>query len=114
MLICAVWGILAHFGRLPNDGRYYSTLVLAELLVVAQALLGVLLLLQGRMPRDPLHLAYGGLAAMVLPTVYGFANRRGWSTALASGLATLFIFGLSIRAFTTTFSGFAALFANPR
>ena len=43
-LICGVWGILAHFGRLPADGRYYSTLVLAELLIVAQALLGLILL----------------------------------------------------------------------
>jgi len=114
MLICGVWGVLAHFGRLPNDGRYYSTLVLAELLVIVQLLLGVLLLIEGRLPRDILHIAYGGLAAMVLPAAYGFANRRGWSTALASGLATLFIFGLAIRAFTTAGAGFVALFANPR
>jgi heme A synthase len=113
-LICGVWGLLAHFGRLPSDGRYYSTLVLAELLVIAQALLGVILLVSGGWPRDPIHFLYGGLAALVLPVVYGTANRRGWSTALACGLASLFIFGLSIRAFTTTFVGFAGLFGAPR
>ena len=39
MLICGLWGTLAHFGRLPADSRYYSTLVLAELIVVVQACL---------------------------------------------------------------------------
>jgi hypothetical protein len=114
MLICGVWGILAHFGRLPADGRYYSTLVLAELLIVAQALLGLILLISGRLPTDQIHFLYGGLAVLVLPAVHGFATRRGWSNALACGLACLFIFGLSIRAFTTTAVGFAGLFANPR
>jgi hypothetical protein len=107
--------VLAHFGRLPNDGRYYSTLVLAELLVVAQALLGVILLVSGATAtlRDPIHVLYGGLSVILLPTVYGMATRRGWSTALACGLVTLFMFGLGVRAFTTTYVGFAGLFANP-
>ena len=113
-LICGVWGVLAHFRRLPADGRYYSTLVLAELLIVAQALLGLVLLLSGRMPRDPMHFLYGALAALILPVVYGYATRRGWSAPLVCGIATLFIFGLAIRAFTTTIVGFAGLFANPR
>jgi hypothetical protein len=114
MLICGVWGLLAHVGRLPADGRYYSTLVLAELLLLAQALLGLILLGSGRMPADQIHFLYGGLAVLVLPAVHGFATRRGWSTALATGLAALFIFGLAIRAFTTTAAGFVGLFANPR
>ncbi|HEY3109961.1 MAG TPA: hypothetical protein VGL23_14460 [Chloroflexota bacterium] len=114
MLICAVWGILAHVGRLPSDGRYRSTLVLAELLLLAQALIGLILLGSGRLPSDQIHFLYGGLAVLILPAVHGFATRRGWSTALASGLAALFIFGLAIRAFTTTAVGFAGLFANPR
>ena len=113
-LICGVWGVLAHVGRLPSDGRYYSTLVLAELLLLAQALLGLILLGSGRLPADQIHLLYGGLSVLVLPGVYGFATRRGWSAPLACGLATLFIFGLAIRAFTTTAVGFAGLFANPR
>jgi hypothetical protein len=113
-LICGVWGVLASLRLLPADGRYYSTLVLAELLIVAQTLLGVLLLIEGRMPRDPIHILYGALAAVVLPAVHGFAVRRGWNTALACGLATLFIFGLSVRAFTTTAIGFAGLFGGPR
>jgi len=114
MLICGVWGILAHLGRLPADGRYYSTLVLAELLLLAQALIGLILLGFGRLPTDQIHFLYGGLAVLVLPAVHGFATRRGWPTSLADGLAALFIFGLAIRAFTTTAVGFAGLFANPR
>ena len=113
-LICGLWGLGAHFGRLPADGRYYSTLVLAELLIVAQALLGLVLLASGRMPLDPIHFLSGGLAVLVLPSVYGTAIRRGWSAPLACGLATLFIFGLSVRAFTTTAVGIAGLLANPR
>ena len=114
MLICGVWGVLAHVGRLPSDGRYYSTLVLAELLLIAQALIGLILLGSGRLPTDQIHFLYGGLAVLVLPAVHGFATRRGWSTSLATGLAALFIFGLAIRAFTTTAVGFAGLLANPR
>src|SRR5919197_3228032 len=105
-LICGVWGILAHLGRLPGDGRYYSTLVLAELLIVAQALIGLILLISGLQPADQIHFLYGGLAVLVLPAVHGFATRRGWSTALSTGLAALYIFGLAIRAFTTTAVGF--------
>ena len=111
MLICGVWGVLAHFGWLPSDGRYYSTLVLAELLLIAQAALGVILLVDGRFPRDGIHILYGALSAMVLPTVHSFATRRGWNPALPTGLASLFIFGLAIRAFTTTIVGFAGLFS---
>jgi hypothetical protein len=115
MLICGVWGVLAHFGRLPADGRYYSTLVLAELLVVVQALLGIVLLLLGRAPIDTMHILYGGLAAVVLPVAYSYAVRQRWSAPLVCGLATLFIFGLAIRAFTTTVVGFGGLFgAIPR
>lgn len=114
-LICGIWGILAHAKRLPDDGRYYSTLVLAELLILTQAALGVVLIVLGRMPalRDPIHVLYGLLAALLLPAVYGIATRRGWSAPLALGLTALFIFGLSIRAFTTTYVGFAGLLANP-
>jgi hypothetical protein len=114
LLICGVWGILAHFGRLPSDGRYYSTLVLAQLLLVAQTLLGVILLVSGRMPRDPIHFLYGILAAIVLPAVHGYATRRGWSSPLAYGLASTFIFGLAVRSFTTTAVGFAGLLGGPR
>lgn len=109
LLICGLWGVLAHFGRAPADGRYYSTLVLAELLLVAQALLGIGLVLLGRMPPDVMHLAYGGLAAMVLPVAYNQAIQRGWSPALTCGLASLFIWGLAIRAFTTSGVGMAGL-----
>jgi hypothetical protein len=115
MLIVGLWGVLAHFGKLPADGRYYSTLVLAELLAVVQAALGVVLLLLGRMPLDPIHMLYGGLAVLVLPVAYSYANRQRWSAPLVCGLATLFIFGLAIRAFTTTAIGFTGLFgAIPR
>src|SRR5215217_279552 len=85
-LICGVWGILAHLGRLPGDGRYYSTLVLAALLILAQALLGLVLIASGRLPLDQIHFLYGGLAVLVLPAVYGSAVRRGWSAPLACGL----------------------------
>lgn len=109
-LICGVWGLLAYFGRLKAGGGYYSTLVLAEVLAIVQFAAGAILLLLGRMPPDPLHLAYGSLAALVLPIAYGYANRNGWSLPLTCGLATLFVFGLGIRAFTTSVVGFAGLF----
>lgn len=110
MLICGVWGLLAHFGRVQAGGGYYSTLVLAELLTLVQLAAGIVLLLSGRMPLDPLHFAYGVLSALVLPIAYGYANRQRWSTPLVCGLATLFIFGLAVRAFTTTAVGLGGLF----
>ena len=110
--ICGVWGILAFFGRLPNDSRYYSTLVLAELLLLAQTALGVVLMATGRVPRDMLHLAYGGLAAVLLPIVHHYSVRNGWNTGLTCGLVSLFIGGLSIRAFTTVGTGISALLGS--
>jgi hypothetical protein len=114
-LICGVWGLLGHFKKLPVDGRYYSTLVLAELLVVAQAALGIVLVLLGRSPLSELHFLYGGLSVVLLPVAYNYATQRRWSAPLVCGLTTLFIFGLAIRAFTTTAIGFGGLFgAIPR
>lgn len=110
--VCGIWGVLAHFRKAPDDSRYTSTLIIAEVLLVAQAILGVTLILSGRMPPDPMHIAYGALAAIVLPAVYGWANGRGARLALPTGIAMLFIGGLAIRAFTTSVVGFAGLISQ--
>jgi hypothetical protein len=66
--VLAVWGLAgAAFGQGPGRA-YRSGLVIGQLLLVAEALLGALLLVGGLRPAQPaLHVVYALVAIAVLP-----------------------------------------------
>ncbi|MBI2939702.1 MAG: hypothetical protein HYY04_04625 [Chloroflexi bacterium] len=100
-LVVAVWALATAIGRRSLSPAFWSAFVVAEAILGVQAIIGILLLLLGRQPRDWLHLAYGLIAAAALPFANSYAARSPARAALILGLTALFTFGLGVRAITT-------------
>jgi heme A synthase len=97
-----LWGLLlAALGRVGRG--YLAGLWVAELLLAAQVLLGVLIVLGG-VPLGPLalHVIYGVVAALVIPAVAAYVGERdGRREALILAGTCLFLLGMVGRAFET-------------
>lgn len=104
-LIIAGYGLwrYARGGATAVDASFWGVLAAGELLFVAQAVIGVVLLLAGLRPaRLFVHVLYGVVLAIMLPGVY--ATTRGRDTrreALIYALVGLFLAGISLRAMST-------------
>lgn len=100
--LCAAWGLAAYQRGGGVSGAYLGALAIGVAALVAQALVGVALVIMGAQPASWLHIAYGTLAAVSLPVAHGFARRRASRRALLIyALAALWVFGLTVRALTT-------------
>ena len=100
-LASAGWAGLCAWRKRPPGRILVHLLSLTQVLVIAQAALGLLLLSDGRRAPDKLHYAYGTFALMAAlsPWLYAPpvpARRLAWFVG-----ATLLATALSIRAFTT-------------
>jgi heme A synthase len=102
-LIMAGWGLLNFLRRRPPDGNYNGALIIAVALFLIQGIIGVVLIVMGRMPsRGGIHFLYGVTIALTIPAIYAFT--RGSNTtreSLLYGLGMLFIWGLADRAVET-------------
>jgi hypothetical protein len=99
----ALWsGLFALLGR-PAGSLLLSGLAIGELLLVAEALLGVVLYASGLRPaRSELHLIYGLVAVALLPAAMGYAHDRpARQRHLTYALACLFVCALALRALET-------------
>jgi heme A synthase len=97
-----IWSAFLYFRRQAPGGSFRATLVLTEGLFILQGLVGIAMFLQGARPHDPLHWLYGPLLVIVLPIAASYlSGRDNRREALVYGLAALFMFGLTIRAFMT-------------
>ena len=105
LLICAGWGIYNGIRGKPASDSYRTTLLIAEGLFVIQAVVGMELLGEGKSPAQPLHFLYGLFAVAFLPVVVGYVGRGKKRESLWFGLATLFLFGIALRAMTTGQTG---------
>ena len=97
-----VWGLIC-YARGGLGRGYGAGLAVAELLILAECALGLILLLSGALPAGlALHIVYGAVAALVLPGVHLFnRGRRGRWEALTFAAACLFLLGVAIRAYQT-------------
>lgn len=125
-LIAGAWGGVAWLRRQPSVAFWYLLRV-AQAIVVAQVLLGALLVLSGREPPDGLHYVYGLLPLLVTLLAEGAragiserelegldfdalpaARRRAVALAITRSetgimaLSALVIFGLALRAAFTS------------
>ena len=103
-LICAIWGIVNYLrGRGVTSG-YWGTLAIAEFLMLAQALVGLVLLVGGSVPARGLlvHLLYGSTAVISLPAAYIYSKGRdGREYSLLYGVVCLWLFGIALRGIET-------------
>ena len=98
-LALGIWGIIRGIRKNSVDGSYMGALAIGELLFVLQAVLGVILLIDGGRPGRMVHLLYGAFAVIALPGLFAYlrgddSNKAQWYY----GLLTLFLFGVAIRA----------------
>ncbi len=95
----AAWSYLRGHGVNSN---YWGALIIGEIVMLGQGVLGIILVLSGARPADVLHFLYGVLVALAWPGVYVYTNARaGRSEAAIYAVVSFFLFGLAIRAIMT-------------
>lgn len=97
-----IWGFFRAVRRNSVDGSYMGALVIGELLIAFQAILGLILVLGGERPGRIVHFIYGVFAVVALPGLFAYlkgddSNQSQWYYAIA----TLFLAGVAIRAIGT-------------
>ncbi|NJN17293.1 MAG: hypothetical protein HC822_13995 [Oscillochloris sp.] len=102
LLVLVGWGMLAAI-RGGVDRGYLGALAVAQLLLTAEAFLGLILFIAGGAPgRLALHLIYGAVAILILPAAWlWLRDHRGRRNALSYSAICLFLAGIAIRAFET-------------
>lgn len=96
-----VWGIALGVGGSGPTPSYRGSLVIAEVAVVLQGLLGAAAWVSTG-PSDAIHVLYGLALVVTLPLVATIVRQGSpRRTSLSLGLASLFAAGLAIRGITT-------------
>ena len=102
MLVCGVWGLYMTVRKQPMNANYRGMLAIGYGLGILIGLLGMLLLLSGAQPRDPLHILYGIVLAVALPGAAAYFNERpNERKPLIYALTSFFVLGIMIRGITT-------------
>ncbi len=100
--ILGLWALYAGIRKTPLDGRWLGTVVICEILILVQGLVGVYLWVgtDGVLPRPFLHILYGIVALITLPAAYGYLSRLPDARAIAWGMtaACSFLFFVLLRA----------------
>lgn len=108
-LVLAAWGYFRFFRRQGIGSNYWGGLAVGEILIALQSVLGVVLWLGGAQPaRGYLHLLYGAVIVIMIPSAYLYTKGRGErSEVLVYATVTLITVGLLLRAIDT------AMYAAP-
>ena len=99
----ALWGFVNYLRRQSVSGSYLGALAIGELLMLAQALIGVALWIAGREAyRQAIHVLYGIVAVIMLPGTFAYV--RGlysrWEQLIYAAVC-LFLCGIALRALET-------------
>lgn len=101
-LVLGIWGLLSSAWGQKVSEAFWVALVIGELLIMTQGLLGAFLWSQGRVPAQGVHVFYGALPALGIPAIYivtrGAEGRR---ETLAYGSMALLITLLTFQAIAT-------------
>jgi heme A synthase len=101
-IVLTLWALFFMATSRPVDGAFRSTYLLMVATSVAQATLGVVMLLDDQRPGSSFHYLYGVSLMVFTGAGYAFASRgSGKRETLIYGLASLAAFGLILRAAAT-------------
>jgi hypothetical protein len=104
-LVMAGWALLLVVRGRGLDGSYLGAIVIGELLLVLQALLGAFLMLGGRgadLDRPWLHVLYGAMVALIWPFLFTYTRGTpGRRESILFFAGSLFLWGLVLRAVET-------------
>lgn len=102
MVVVGLWGVLAYFRGDDLGGSLGGAFIVGQALLMAQALIGVLIVFQGGRPLESLHYVYGTVIVLLLPFAYTYVRERYARTGLLICSTTaLFIAVLAVRAIAT-------------
>ena len=99
----SIWGFFSYLRGQSISGSYKGALAIGELLMLAEFVLGVLLLLSGAQPyRLSIHILYGIVAIIGLPGAFAYTRGRDdrWEL-LIYVVVCLFLCGIALRALST-------------
>ena len=101
-LAMGIWAAWSYLRGQSISSNYWGALVIGEMVMLAQGVIGIVMVLSGKMPADIIHFLYGVLVALSWPGVYVYTNARaGRREAAIYALVSFFIFGLAVRAIMT-------------
>lgn len=99
MFAMGIWGVVNYIRKRPISSDYAGALIIGEVLIVVEALLGLAIFLYGLRPARPyIHILYGVTAVIALPGAFAYTKGRDnrWE-GLVYACVCLFLAGLSIR-----------------
>ena len=99
----AIWGFVGYLRGQDITGSYQGALVIGELLMLAEALIGVALWIGGREAyRQAIHVLYGIVAVIMLPGTFAYVRGRDsrWEQLIYAAVC-LFLCGIALRALET-------------
>ncbi|MGB3330299.1 MAG: hypothetical protein WBA46_15170 [Thermomicrobiales bacterium] len=101
-LFVGLWGLFEFARGGSLGGNIAGALIIGQVLIIVQGVLGLVLLTFSNRPSNMLHLLYGFTAVLVLPFVWSYVRDRAPRQGLLLySIVALFIFGLAIRGMTT-------------
>lgn len=107
VFILGIWALYQRIRNRPLDGSWFGAAIIAELVIIAQGLIGVYLYLGmglgAALPRPFMHILYGVVAVITLPAAWGYFNslQRDDVMSLAMAATSLFLWGILLRASST-------------
>jgi hypothetical protein len=99
-----LWALYFRFRGRPLDPSWYGAALIAELLLVAQVLLGVYLYyglgLGAALPRPFMHILYGIVAVLTIPAAQSYFGQLEDENVktVAMAAACIFLWGILLRA----------------
>lgn len=111
--LVSIWALVLRFGQERETPAFWRVVSIAQILLAAQTLLGLVLLIMGKRPGPAddgrtmaFHLAYGLVfPIIVLIVAHKYARDGRYRAHSVFALAAFVIFGLTARAFMVGQSG---------
>ena len=100
MLLMGVWMLWNYLRGEGMTGSLWGALVIGEILILVEGLLGATLFLGGHRPaRSAIHILYGIVLALSLPAAFFYTRgRNSRAETLIYAIVALFLAGVTIRA----------------
>lgn len=101
-----LWGLWTFARREPVTPTFVAALIVAEVFITLQVLLGLTMLGLGLRSGTLMHYLYGALAIIALPAAYGvLRENRGFRAAGLYAVVCLITLGLGLRGIMTALGG---------
>ena len=105
-LLVTIFALLNVLRRQPIGGDFWGAVAIGEALLVAQGVIGLLLVLTGHYPARGVHFVYGVVSVLTWPAVFALTRGQTGQRDKLIWLATsLFLFVVTLRATMTATAG---------